>query len=228
MDIEGKTGGQDGFNVGGGFSLLSFNGLVDVPLGDRASFLLTGRKSYKSALYENIFNKYGSQSVNPMPGGGAGPGPTGPSGTVRFAAQFENAPDSYFYELNAKLNFRPSDKDVLSFLSFFNGKDDLDNSRTMEAPSFFIDPGDRFRRLTSPISPIGETWRSVSTGTTNGMTPIFLTYPSAIRIISTTGITVRIYRSIGRRRQEALSGKSQEDNDVKDLTFRFDRNQYSG
>ena len=154
MEIEGKTGRQDGFNANGGFSLLSFNGLMDIPLGNRGSFMLTGRKSYKSALYENIFNKYGSQSANPMPGGRSGSGPTGTSGQG-FAAQFENAPDSYFYDLNAKLSYKPSTRDDV-FLSFFNGKDDLDNSRTMEAPSFLTDQGIDFNNDITDVTEWGN------------------------------------------------------------------------
>ena len=35
--------------------------------------------------------------------------------------------DSYFYDVNAKVTYRPSDKDILS-MSFYNGADDLDNN----------------------------------------------------------------------------------------------------
>lgn len=44
-------------------------------------------------------------------------------------------PNTYFYDLNAKLTYKPGTKDVLS-LSFYNGQDDLDNSRNSDQNSF--------------------------------------------------------------------------------------------
>ena len=37
-------------------------------------------------------------------------------------------PDFYFYDVNAKLNYRPTNKDVVA-LTFYNGRDNLDESR---------------------------------------------------------------------------------------------------
>ena len=47
---------------------------------------------------------------------------------------------SYFYDLNSKITYRPTDKDIIS-LSLYNGTDDLDNSRNMITPSFFQSQG---------------------------------------------------------------------------------------
>ena len=43
--------------------------------------------------------------------------------------------NSYFYDLNAKMTFRPTKKEVIA-LSFYNGQDDLDNSRNIDNSSF--------------------------------------------------------------------------------------------
>jgi ferric enterobactin receptor len=192
---------------------------VDIPLGDRASFLLTGRKSYQSELYKKIFNKYGSQSVNPMSRSGFGPGPAGPSGQG-FAAQFQNAPDSYFYDLNAKLSYRPSARDDV-FLSFFNGKDDLDNSRTMEAPSFLTDQGINFNNDITDVTEWGNLaiglnwhhrWNDVNFSRLSiGYSNYFNNRDNGANMsIDQTEETKRIER------------KTQENNNVKDLTLRFD------
>ncbi|MEM6806227.1 MAG: TonB-dependent receptor, partial [Bacteroidota bacterium] len=47
----------------------------------------------------------------------------------------EVQPNSYFYDLNAKVSYRPSQKELIS-LSFYNGQDNLDNSRNLDNNSF--------------------------------------------------------------------------------------------
>jgi hypothetical protein len=53
-----------------------------------------------------------------MMGGGGG----------RFNMRNQEKPNSYFYDLNAKITYNPTKRDIVS-LSFFNGEDILDNSR---------------------------------------------------------------------------------------------------
>lgn len=135
LELKGKSGDEKKFHIGGGVSLLSFNGLVEVPLFGKGSVLIAGRRSFQSPLYENILDMFTENLGTPMararPGGGMGGG--GP-----FGAMFDTQPRSYFYDLNAKATLNPTSKDNFS-LSFYNGKDNLDNSREMQLPSFFVE-----------------------------------------------------------------------------------------
>jgi len=130
MDITGKAGSTEKAEFGAGVSLLSVHALGSVPLGDKASVLLAGRHSYQSSLYNKILNLVDSGTA----AGGPVPGRGGPGGR----AMFDTQPSSKFYDLNGKLSFRPSDNDNM-FLSLYHGKDDLDNSRSLEIPDFVRD-----------------------------------------------------------------------------------------
>lgn len=56
-------------------------------------------------------------------------------GFGRGFGQQQVTPNTYFYDLNAKVTYRPSSRDLVA-LSFFNGQDDLDNSRISNNNSF--------------------------------------------------------------------------------------------
>lgn len=126
VDLTGKDGNTEQFNTGFGLSLLSVNGFVESPFADgKGSVLVSGRRSFQSSFYSNIFEAYtssnSSTSENQTP-------------TRRFAQQ-EVQPNTYFYDLNAKVSYRPNSKDLLS-LSFYNGEDNLDNSRNIDQSAF--------------------------------------------------------------------------------------------
>ncbi|GAA5219456.1 TonB-dependent receptor [Membranihabitans marinus] len=127
VDMTGKDGNTEELNMGFGISMLSFNGFVESPfLNGKGSVLIAGRRSFQSGFYSNIFDSYTeanetSTEVNQNLG-------------RRFAQQ-EVQPTTYFYDLNAKISYRFSDDDILS-LSFYNGEDNLDNSRNVDQNSF--------------------------------------------------------------------------------------------
>ena len=126
VDLTGKDGNTEQFNTGFGLSLLSVNGFIESPFADgKGSFLISGRRSFQSSFYSNIFEAYtnsnSSASENQTPG-------------RRFAQQ-EVQPNTYFYDLNAKVSYRLNSKDLLS-LSFYNGEDNLDNSRNVDQSAF--------------------------------------------------------------------------------------------
>jgi len=130
VELTGKDGNTEQFNMGAGLSLLSYNGFVEAPFAKgKGSFLVAGRRSFQSQFYSNLFDSFTDNNQTDAPGGG---GPGGPGG--RFGFQ-EVKPNSYFYDLNAKVTYRPSTDDVIS-LSFFNGQDNLDNSRNTDNSSF--------------------------------------------------------------------------------------------
>jgi outer membrane receptor protein involved in Fe transport len=60
----------------------------------------------------------------------------------------ETQPTSYFYDINSKLTFRPGSKD-LTFISFYNGMDNMDNSRAQAFPTF---AAERFADLGIQVS----------------------------------------------------------------------------
>lgn len=129
VDMTGKSGNENNFNLGGDISLMSFNLFAEGPIGKKATFLLAGRKSYRGPLYNSFFDNFWSE---PEPGGQADApagGPGGQGGRGGDRERETTGPTSFFYDLNAKFTYRPTDKDILTY-SFFNGQDDLDNSRT--------------------------------------------------------------------------------------------------
>lgn len=127
VELTGKDGNTEQFNMGAGLSLLSYNGFVEAPFAKgKGSFLVAGRRSFQSQFYSNLFDSFTENNQTDAPGGGGRGG--------RFGFQ-EVKPNSYFYDLNAKVTYRPSKDDVIS-LSFFNGQDNLDNSRNTDNNSF--------------------------------------------------------------------------------------------
>ncbi len=135
VELTGKDGNSEKFNMGVGLSLLSVNGYIESPFAKgKGSFLIAGRRSFQSSFYSKLFDKFtnsGDSSENNIPSGPE------PPGGGRFGQQAVE-PSSYFYDLNAKTTYRPTSKDILS-LSFYNGQDNLDNSRDSDDSAF----GDR-------------------------------------------------------------------------------------
>lgn len=128
-EITGKEGNQKKFNMGGDFSLLSMNVFVEIPIGEKFSSVIAFRRSYKGPIYDKIFEKFNKSSSSST----STEQPTGgPPGGQRTQ---ETKVTSFFYDLNGKFTYKPSNKDIISF-SIFNGTDKLDNSSSFEAPSF--------------------------------------------------------------------------------------------
>jgi len=141
IDLTGKAGDERHFRASGGASLLSARGVVEIPLG-RGSLLLSGRRSYtdviKSGLYSKLFAfaRQGSSAQTQAPVGFGGGGPRGGG---RFQ-QAQVDPSFYFYDLNAKLTYRPSSKDVAT-ISVLRGLDNLDQSQTLGGGFARFNPG---------------------------------------------------------------------------------------
>ncbi len=125
VDITAKDGNSQQFNAGVNLSFLSMNGFVESPFANgKGSFIVTARRSYQSFLYNSLFDSFTGtteETAEPTPQRGRG-----------GFGQTEVQPTSYFYDLNAKVTYRMSQKDKLTF-SFYNGEDDLDNSRIFDS-----------------------------------------------------------------------------------------------
>ena len=125
-EITSKEGNQKRVNAGVDISMLSTNVFVEIPIGKRFTSFMAFRKSYQGAIYNMIFKKFNKTRTQDAPDVGIGPG--------RRYSQSDDI-TSYFYDLNGKFTYKPSDKDIIS-LSVFNGTDKLDNSFASDIPSF--------------------------------------------------------------------------------------------
>jgi len=126
MELTGKTGNQSEFSGGGSIGAISANAYLEIPISEKLNVFLAGRRSYtdiiQSGIYNDIFDLYNDSSDD------QGLSENLPErGNQQFQQQ-ATEPSFYFYDLNAKLSYRPTSKDVIS-LSFYNGRDKLDNSR---------------------------------------------------------------------------------------------------
>ncbi len=124
MEIIGKTGNDQKFNAGVDVGLIAFNAYAEIPLKGKGSVFIAGRRSFKTFLYQKFFDSFSQDNTasNSVP---AGVGPGRLSRNVE-----EQLPTSYFYDLNAKITYNFSLKDIVS-ASFFSGQDYFDNSRSM-------------------------------------------------------------------------------------------------
>ena len=124
LEIAGKTGNDKHFNVGGDIGFLGFNAFAEMPFkNEKGTIFVAGRRSFQSFMYDKFTNVYSKGQQTMMGGGG------------RFNMRNQEKPQSYFYDLNAKVTYNPTERDIVS-LSFFNGEDILDNSREGFGSSF--------------------------------------------------------------------------------------------
>lgn len=113
VEITGKEGDRKDFNACTDLGMLAINTFVETPIGQKSSVIFSLRRSWKSPIYNKIFEQFSTTTENPVPN--------------RFGQSDNNSITSYFYDINAKFTYRPSEDELVSF-SFYNGADDLDNS----------------------------------------------------------------------------------------------------
>ena len=153
-EITAKEGNQRQFNMGGDLSLLSMNLFAEFPAGDKFTGFVAARKSWKGPLYDKIFNKFNGASTNSSNTASN----NGPGGR-RFASVGTTVA-SYFYDLNSKLTYHPSDKDIISW-SIYNGTDNLDNSRKLNSSTFFANANLSFNANINDVTNWGNTGSSL-------------------------------------------------------------------
>jgi hypothetical protein len=230
VDMTGKTGDPDEPHLSIGASLLSASASAQIPLFGKGSILLSARRSYtdvmRTGLYSSIFNMFREDTTAASP-----PGPGGMGGMRGMGSRFGNAsfsshqPDFYFYDLNGKITYRPSTRDVLS-VSLYNGQDYLDNSllqtRTLSTQNTAFSRG--ISNDITDLTDWGNKGASVKwarqwhprlyTDALMAYSEYFSDYRrnTSIETVDAEADTLVGSRSFG----------SQEDNRVKDLTFRID------
>ncbi len=149
VEITSKDGNKREHNFGGDITLMSANVWAEGPLSNnkKLTFSVAGRRSWEGPLYNKIFSDFNSSNSSSTSSGGGNP----------FSRQLQSAQTatSYFYDLNGKLTFKPTEKENIT-LSYYNGKDDLDNSQNQ---SFGFGGGGGFSN--SDISAWGNTGASL-------------------------------------------------------------------
>lgn len=94
-----EAGRPSGYaDIGG----VSAGGMLSVPAGSRASFLVAGRRSMKTELYKNLAGLFSSNGV-----------------------LYQTTPASEFDDVNGKVTLRPSSRDRVS-ASLFNSRDTIE------------------------------------------------------------------------------------------------------
>lgn len=225
VELTGKQGNKKEFDLGVGLSLLSANVRAEGPIGEKFSYFVAARRSYtdiiKSGLYNKIFELTNPVETPTGPGGTAGGGPPGgrPGGGFGRQSFTQDTPDFFFYDLNGKLTFTPNDKDVIS-LSFYNGEDNLDNS--IENNNTFGTTGDfSFSNQTTDLTNWGN-W-GTSTKWARQWNDRF--YSNLVLAYSNyfsereRETNIQISRDTVQRN---VTTGLQEDNDVKDVSLRWD------
>lgn len=113
VDLTGKTGSPKKVQGNVGMNLLNARAGIQIPLFKKGSFSIYGRRSYtdiiRSGVYNKIFDVF-TQTENPPDIDGL------EINTIE--------PDFYFFDLNSKLSFSPTEKDVVA-VSFYSGADHL-------------------------------------------------------------------------------------------------------
>ena len=117
-EITAKEGNKHRFTIGGEISLLSMNAYAELPLGDKFTSLFAFRRSYQGYLWNKIS---GQNKVQEGLVAVQRPGRPGMSMDVKD-------PPAYFYDLNGKITYTPTGRDIIS-LSIFNGTDYIDNTQ---------------------------------------------------------------------------------------------------
>jgi len=132
VDLTGKTGDPNKFHGNIGLNLLNARAGIQIPLFNKGSLSINGRRSYtdviQSGIYKNIFDVFTQTESLP---------------DIEGLDVTTVEPDFYFFDFNSKLSFNPTEKDVVA-LSYYNGADHLVefNDVTIErgeAPTILIE-----------------------------------------------------------------------------------------
>ena len=127
VEITSKDGNKKEVNFGADLSLVSGNIWAEGPItkDKKLTFSVAGRRSWAGPLYNKIFETFNSTSSTQV--GSLG------FGARRITTQDATTASSYFYDLNGKLTYKPSENENITF-SIYKGTDYLDNSQTQASP----------------------------------------------------------------------------------------------
>ncbi len=224
VELTGKSGSFDHFQAGGSVNLLSGSAMVQAPISGRGAWLLSMRRSYtdfiKSGLYDKIYDSITGQ--NKSSDGGSGSNNAGRGQPQPFQA-ITATPDFYYYDLNSKLTYLLSGRDRLA-LSFYNGRDNLDQAQDLGNVAFRRGNSNGAPAPTRAATENLTLWGN--TGASGNWSRVW-----SDRFYSSLLAAYSYYSSESRRGLNAAGDNrnalfraysSSEDNDVRDVTLRFD------
>ncbi|MCR9251172.1 MAG: TonB-dependent receptor [bacterium] len=121
VELTGKTGSFDKIQGGFNASLVSVGGYFEMPITNKLSIFVAGRRSYseiiKGGLYKDLIGNLSNEDNF--------------DGTLlENATNITTEPDFYFYDWNSKISYKPSSRDMITF-STYNGKDYLNESQNL-------------------------------------------------------------------------------------------------
>jgi hypothetical protein len=127
VDITGKSGNQEKPSFQFGANLMSIRATAEFPIGKKFSVLFAFRRAFTDIIQSNLYTRlFDISRANDEQ-------LKRPFDDPRFN---EIQPSFYFFDVNTKLTYRPSAKDILS-LSIYNGKDRLFGSNTNTLSNHF-------------------------------------------------------------------------------------------
>ena len=124
VDMNLKTGSFQKPSASVGMNFFAFNGQVETPIGDKVAVMLAGRRSFNGVLNSSFFRDLRDNLMS--------------ENEFSNVEESDNViirevnPDFYFWDINTKISYRPSSKDMIT-LSYYGGKDFLDESRDLKA-----------------------------------------------------------------------------------------------
>jgi ferric enterobactin receptor len=115
IEITGKTGNESKFKADIGSDQLSSDIELEGPIGKKTTFVFAARRSFTDLYHSNLYNNLFESARSDL------------SVATRTPAALSSNPDLpeyFYYDLNAKLSFKPGPKDVIS-ISGYQGYDNL-------------------------------------------------------------------------------------------------------
>ena len=221
VDMVGKSGDPENTHVSAGINLLSANALVEVPVSDKISFLVAGRRSYSEIMstgaYTSLYSFLtGSSSSTNGPGGVFGG--RGGGGFRGNAFSTQQTPTPMFYDLDSKLTYNVGIDDIVA-LSFYNSMDDLDKSQQASSQSF----GNSNFQFSLP-----STTDDTRQGNLGGSAKWFHQWSSTLfsnAVLASAKYSSAYHFEVSRVNPNSNNQNSQstnEDNSINDNTFRLD------
>ncbi len=235
VDLTGRTGSTQRPAAGVGVNLLSAKAVAEMPIGGRGSVFFAARRSYTDILQSSLYNDiYGVLTggddafggFTPIGGpGGAGPGGGG-GGRFANAQVGQITPDFFFYDVNGKITYNPTNFDVLA-VSLYNGQDNLDQSRDLSRALEVPGGGPAARNLVGGLTEVTD-WGNIGVSGKWSRQWNPRLYSNAL--IATSVYTSNYNRRTATEVSDTETGElirsvnfgSLEENRVGDLTFRFD------
>ena len=235
LDITNLDGNRKSLDARASMDLISAGLTIGGPVGDRGSWMLSGRRTYDEVLESPLFShlvdemfstRIGTISTNPGAGGGpfgfGGGQGAGRFGGTRFNFQQQTGnfeQDYGFYDSNFKLNLDVSENDRLS-ISGYLGRDALD----LSLPSFRQQTRDQLMDWGNQIARLN--WQRIYTNNLIGNVQV-----SASRYVSNFDVASNRNADQTGQAGEGRPGRGiglNRNNELNDLTVKATFNLYSG